>query len=340
MIGLLLLRIKILFAFLRDKSEYSLDVSSDKNNIFLFLGADYGNIGDVAITYAQLKFLKKYYQDYNVIEIPISRTYAGIKAVKNVIKKEDFIVLIGGGNTSDLYDDIEWLRQLVILNFLNYKILAFPQTFDFSKTLRGYLCKRIASWVYNKAKHLIIIAREQNTMDVLRNDFKGIKSLMAPDIVMTLDLRNFTYRNGVLVCLRSDKEGTLNIQDKEQIFRKLKTKFKNIYIQDTQVMDVNTENRFKKMFDIINIFRKHELVITDRLHGMILCYITGTPALVYDNSNHKISACFQWIKDCGYIKLINSLEDIESFEPIDNFERSNNLILRYYGFLINREIVW
>lgn len=338
MIELLLLRIKILIAFIRDKSEFILPTLSAQKNIYVFLGADYGNIGDVAITYAQVKFLKEHYTDYNVIEIPISRTYAGIKAVKRIISDDDIITLIGGGNTSDLYDDIEWLRQLVIFNFRKYKIIGFPQTFDFSETIRGKMCKCIASFIYRRAKKITIIAREQNTMHILNTEFKGVESTIAPDIVMTLDLRNNEERRGVLVCMRSDKEKLISDEEKLRLIQRLERKYSSIDYQDTQVDNVNMENRFTKLQEIINKFRCHELVITDRLHGMILCYITGTPALVYDNSNHKISACFHWIKDCGYIKMIESRDDIDAFKPEDHFNVSNASILKYYKNVLSQNI--
>lgn len=120
MINIIILRLKILLSCLRNKAEYNLG-QLGKKNIFIFLGADYGNLGDVAITYAQTKYLKEHCQDYNVIEIPISQTVAGINSVRRVISNDDIVVLIGGGNTSDIYDDIEWLRQLVILYFLRIK---------------------------------------------------------------------------------------------------------------------------------------------------------------------------------------------------------------------------
>ena len=332
MIDLIILRLKILICSLLNKSSYNLGRLGNKN-IFIFLGADYGNLGDVAITYAQIKYLRERYSDYNVIELPISQTAIGIKAVKSVINKDDVVALIGGGNTSDLYDDIEWLRQLVILNFRNHRIVAFPQTFDFSNTRRGKICKWIARSIYRKAKYFTLLAREQNTMNVLKEDFKGIDAQIAPDIVMTLDERKQSVRKGVLICMRSDKEKVVSNQTQKQLVERLHEKYGDVTYQDTQVDDVNMDNRYERLQDIMNKFRTHQMVVTDRLHGMILCFITGTPALVFDNSNHKISACYRWIKDCGYIKLFQSLDDIDNFLPLDNFESTHQNILKQYNDL-------
>ena len=329
MINIIILRLKLFFAYLCSTYKYDLE-QLGKKNIFIFLGADYGNVGDVAITYAQTKYLQERYPTYNVVEIPISQTFNGIKAVKRVVGKNDIIALIGGGNTSDLYDDIEWLRQLVVLNFRNQRIIGFPQTFDFSNTLKGYFCKSIAHYVYGKARCFTILTRERNTMRMLQRDMKNLDTQMAPDIVMTLDERCISDRHGALVCLRSDKEKAIKEGYRRKLITKLQQKYGNITYQDTQVDGVSKSNRYDKLRNIIDLFRQHELVVTDRLHGMILCFVTGTPALVLDNSNHKISACYEWIKDCGYIKLLSSLEDVDSLNPIYKFDEVHKKIMSYY----------
>lgn len=333
MINIIILRLKILLSCLRNKTEYNLG-QLGKKNIFIFLGADYGNLGDVAITYAQTKYLKEHFQDYNVVEIPISQTAEGINSVKRIISNDDIIVLIGGGNTSDLYDDIEWLRQLVILYFRKYKIIGFPQTFDFSDSIKGRFCKFITHHIYKSAKYLTILAREQNTMNILQQDMEDISAAMAPDIVMTLDERKPAKRKGVLICMRSDKEKAVSDIDKLSLITMIQKKYSRVTIQDTQVNGIDKNNRYDRLYDIINDIRSHELVITDRLHGMILCFVTGTPALVLDNSNHKISACFDWIKDCGFIKMIEDINNIDQFTPNDNFNFTHNRILQYYNNLL------
>ena len=41
--------------------------------------------------------------------------------------------------------------------------------------------------------------------------------------------------------------------------------------------------------DKLSQFRAAQLVVTDRLHGMIMSLLAGTPCLVLPNGNHKIS---------------------------------------------------
>ena len=106
------------------------DYKKKDKKIVLALAADYGNLGDVAITYAQRKFLEKKFPNYEVIEIPISETYKNMKSLKRVIGKDDVITIIGGGNFGNLYQEIEDMRQAFIKTFkkntvVSHKLLIF-----------------------------------------------------------------------------------------------------------------------------------------------------------------------------------------------------------------------
>ena len=51
---------------------------------------------------------------------------------------------------------------------------------------------------------------------------------------------------------------------------------------------VTKENRVEIIMDKFKDFQKSELVITDRLHGMVFCAISGTPCIVFGNYNQKV----------------------------------------------------
>jgi len=87
------------------KSKYKLNnVKKEDKKIFIFLAADYRNMGDVAITYAQKKFLEDTFVGYKVIEVPADKTLDYIKPIKAIINKDDIVTTIGGGNMGDIYE--------------------------------------------------------------------------------------------------------------------------------------------------------------------------------------------------------------------------------------------
>lgn len=308
---------KLYLKYLLSKADDSYLEFKGKKKIIVTLAADYGNLGDVAITYAQTVFLKENYPDYVIIEFPISLTISKLKSLKKVCSSEDIITIVGGGNMGDLYSDIEFLRQLIISKFPNNKIISFPQTIDFSKSEKGrnLLCR--AQKVYGSHNNLILMARERFSYEKMKVLFPNNKIMLQPDIVMTLDkdIVNCDKRDGIVLCLRNDAEALLQKQDHEIIDSVVHSFGKKISFYDTHIHrgNLSINERENELQKIWNAFRGAELVITDRLHGMIFCYITGTPALVFSNNNHKIKACYSWIKESGNIIF---LED-----------RSTNLII-------------
>ena len=83
-------------------------------------------------------------------------------------------------------------------------------------------------------------------------------------------------------------------------------------LYDTQLpYSIALVDRERALHECINEFKRAKLVITDRLHGMIISAVTGTPCIVLDNYNQKVSGSYQWIKDLSYISYLDSIEDLD-----------------------------
>lgn len=301
-------------------------LEENKKKAFFFLAADYGNLGDVAITYAQTKFMTS--NGYQVIEVPISQTAQGIWWVKDFIQPQDIIMLVGGGNMGEMYEQIEYLRQLVIQQFPNNKIICFPQTFDFSNTAKGKKWLNTAKKVYNKHRHLTIIAREKISFELMKANFSRNKVMLTPDIV--LSLRNVVdpvQRNGVVICLRDDQEKSIDNMTTQQILECLNAVFgQAITYRDTHIVadNLTLAARVDALNDIWQTFAQAQLVVTDRLHGMIFAYITNTPCIVFQNNNHKIKGTYEWINSQSSVQLIENF-DLEIFKTtIQNLMTTQN----------------
>ncbi|WP_248722986.1 polysaccharide pyruvyl transferase family protein [Seonamhaeicola sp. ML3] len=327
------LKFKVRLLLLKLKPTNGLGLSSNSSKvkrIYIFLSADYGNLGDVAITYAQHKFLKEKYPDFLVTEIPISNTLNGIEFVKRKINKTDIVTTVGGGNMGDLYPMIELFRQLVIENFKDNPIIAFPQTADFEHS--SALKKAIKR--YSKHKNLTLIAREQKTFEFFKTYFDKNNILLTPDIVLSLDkVKPLRTRKGAIICLRDDKEKKLT-QDQDNVLKTIiEDNFETFKHRDTHIGGENLSlfNRVKALHLIWDDFKSAELIITDRLHGMIFSYITGTPALVFLNNNHKVKSSYHWINSASHIKLVdefsveNIKKSINELKKIDNVTQLKNM---------------
>lgn len=287
-----------------------LNIYKKKRKCIVCLAADYGNLGDVAITYAQANFLKKNLKGYEIIDFPISKTLSELKILKKICTPEDIITIVGGGNMGDMYYDIELLRLLIIHTFKKNKIISFPQTIDYTDTNNSNYLKKLSNKIYSSHPNLLLCAREVNSYKVMQNLYPTVPVRLVPDIVMSLDKRiPNTERKGITFAMRKDQEkgnmGFLSSQLKITLDRKGTT----ITDYDTHIgkEHMSVSERELELEKIFKQFSNSEWVITDRLHGMIFAFITQTPAIVFPNSNFKVAKCYEWIKECGYIYFVEGM---------------------------------
>ena len=270
----------------------------NKKKIFVCLGADYGNLGDVAITTSQIKFLKELFDDYIILEFPISITYTDFKSLKEVVNKNDIITFVGGGNSSSRYSDIEYCRQFIIKRFPKNKIITFPQSVVLDKDNSKF--NKLFKKCYLSHKKLLYFVREKYSYNLLKKEIPYLNLNLAPDIVMSYKTFTNYNRNGIIISLRNDKEKNLNNDNKTKLENIIKENSNEIIEYfDTQLsIDYTLSDKQRRVeFDkLLDKYSKSRLVITDRLHGMIIAYITNTPCIVFSCDNTKIKGCYEWLK--------------------------------------------
>lgn len=283
----------------------------DVKKIIHILTPTHGNMGDHAIVYATDKFLKDKFSDYEILEICRTDIYKYAKPIKRVLNKEDFIVLIGGGNMGDLWIDEEIDRRFVISQFQDNKIISMPQTISFSDDENGKKEFDKTKRFYNKHNNLTVIARENKSFNIMKQAFSNANVIINPDMVLYINSMfkgNEKNRDIIMTCLRNDKEGVLG-GSKENLIKNLDMNYENVFHYDTVVnKTITKEIREKELMNMLSKFSNSKIVITDRLHGMVFAAITKTPCIVTKSLDHKVTGTYEWIKDLNYVKLVNNLE--------------------------------
>lgn len=274
------------------------------------------NLGDHAITYAELSFFQQYFSKYSVIEVPLfteSFFEHHLHILRDNVRKDDLLVLQGGGNMGIEYLIEESCRRKVIQMFPDFPLTIFPQTMDFGDTLDGKRELEVSQKIYNKHPSLTIFAREQYSYDAMSSSFSRNNVYLFPDMVLFLDESNDTVvRNGASLFLRDDVESVLNNENRAKIYKILEKEFSGCRKSDT-LCDLNyvvPNKRGEILQSKFNEFRNSELIITDRLHGMVFSAITSTPCIALSNYNNKIRGTYEWIKFLPYIKFANSLDEL------------------------------
>lgn len=317
------LKIKQMIFTIVKKEEVTL---AKGKRIFVFLSADYGNIGDLAISAAQEKFLEENLTDYEVFPVPISKTRIWLGSIKKQVTSADIITIIGGGNMGSLYPDIEDLRQLVIQSFPYNKIVCFPQTLDWEESQSSHKALKKIVKIYASHSDIHVFARELITYKKLEDVFNGQKNVkigFVPDIVMSssakqLGVVNSLKPKGILTCLRNDKECALKAKHYAILDSAIGDTGLTLTKTDTHAggSGLSKAECDKLLSNKIQQFAEAQLVITDRLHGMILCILSGTPCLVLPNSNHKIRQTYlNWLKDHPRVIFV----EIENFTQVPKY---------------------
>lgn len=280
---------------------------------FILIGTpNHKNIGDQAIAYAEYKFLKENFNDYGIIDVNMEDYYRNKDILLKYINNDDIIFLHGGGNLGNEYLVDENIRRDVIKTFKENKIILFPQTIYFTKDSKGKDELEKSKYIYSQNNKLVLIARENNSFEIMKSEFSNNKVILVPDIVMYLNnIVKDEKRSGVLLCLRDDIEGTLGEKEHKAIYNMVLSEYDDVKITDMKAdRCVKGIERKGLVISKLKEFKMHKLVITDRLHGMVFAAITGTPCIALSNYNYKVKGTYEWIKNLGYIKFTNNINDI------------------------------
>lgn len=294
-------------------------IKQKTKRIFLFGTVEHMNYGDIAINIAEHEFFNKYFVGYELIEVPERFTYDAIKKIKKIISKSDIVCYHGGGNMGDIWEDQEPLRRQVFKTFHDNIVVSMPQSTsykDYSDS--GNL--RQDTKLMALDSNLTLFARDYNSFNVMRKEFPhNVNIELVPDMVLSLNrVKTIDKIVDVTAFLRKDREKASNVQ-MLNVINLLKRDYSIVFSDtvDEHVRIVNERSRDRLLENKLNEFRKSKLIITDRLHGMIFAVITGTPAVVFDNNNHKIKYSYvNWLRDIPYIIFAEDFNENQLLEKV------------------------
>lgn len=284
---------------------------------YIFMVPDLGNIGDLAIGLAQKSFLEKNLHGYDVVEITHSNTYESARVVKKHSTVDDIIFLTGGGNMGTIYKDAEQQRRFLIRLFKRNRIYQFPQSVFFEHTSAGAKFLAKSKRIYSQHTRLTLIARDQTSYNKMKSSFPQNEIALYPDTVISLAPVSSTEprRNQVVLSIRRDIESGLDGKMINSLEHELVKAGIQVIHRDTNVdnMHHQLDEREGSISAIWDAYLSSRLVITDRLHGVIFCAITGTPCVAMDNLNGKVRNLIEtWLQQASYITAVDcpSTEEI------------------------------
>lgn len=280
----------------------------------------HGNIGDLLIMQGTLAFFRK----HGLVPKLIAPYFA---YDPRWIQPEDVIVFHGGGNFGDLYSCYQDLREQIVQNYSENRIIILPQSLHFSSREKMLQSAR----VFRTHADVHICVRDQVSYEMAQEFSDNVYLL--PDMAHQLYPMHAEHEQaaaGNLRIARVDDESTspsefpdpanATVTDwpafvgarEEQInlFRRAIGAFyrRGMGRQANKILTrLWIAYSARLIADAARLFARHELIITDRLHGHILACLLRKKNIVLDNSYGKNSRYVEaWTGDSELVRLQNA----------------------------------
>ena len=223
-----------------------------------------GNYGDSIIWHGTMNLL---------LELKIANFNVDITSPKN----NDVLLIDGGGNFVDYYDDV---RKFAIEKNNQYKEIIFlPHTIYGNKQI-GILSELKGNTT--------IFCRERETAKFVDMFAKNCNSFLWHDCAFYNSFELYPHGSGTLNAFRTDCESILKIKPESNC-------------------DISYDGyATKPLDDFLGMIKKYEEVNTDRLHVAITAVLLGKRVNLYPNSYFKNRAVYDYsLKKFPNIRFIN-----------------------------------
>lgn len=314
------------------RRKYQKIFKANPGMVFLVMTPTHGNMGDHAIAFSETLFLQRIGVPY--IELTYGKLAEWDRNGFLDVMDGHPILMNGGGNLGTLWPDAENKQREIIRKNPRSRIAILPNTIFYEDSDRGREEFEKSKILYNSHKNLHLYAREKVSYEVMRQAYRNVK--LIPDMVLSMSPYESTVeRRGCLLCLRGDCEKT-RTDAQEQTVRDQAAELFGDAVRDTDMVEkqgVSVAQREERLQAKFAEFAAAEMVITDRLHGMIFCAVTGTPCIVIDSKSPKVRGSYEWIRHLDYIKFADSPEKIAQMYhniPAGPHRYDNSHLLSYY----------
>ncbi|WP_152379466.1 polysaccharide pyruvyl transferase family protein [Paenibacillus brasilensis] len=311
-------------AKLKNKLSVILDVVPQGSNIIYVDYPVYNNGGDVLI----MKGTEAFFKDNG---IHVRARYSAMDIPDQLHIPGDWIIVChGGGNFGDLYLNHQNLRERIVRDFPNHRIVIMPQTIHFQSEQKA---NEVAA-LFNAHPDLHMFVRDTRSYQWAKDKLNQCHITLCPDMAHQLwPLKPTTVTvKDVLYFLRTDIEtvgGQKKFDDEadaahrldwDTLFTPLEVKgivyFQKFYRLNKRIGGpLPTRTFWYKYTDhlmnkAVTLFSSYREVRTSRLHGHILACLLDMPHVVIDNSYGKNSQYYNtWTQPNPKARLFNDAPD-------------------------------
>ena len=284
-----------------------------ETQIFLMNAHSYTNGGDYFITLAEKKYISENFGCHELVLIPSAVCSHDVDDLKEYIKEKDLILITGGGYLGNLWlENGEFNVREIIKAFSNNRIIIMPQSMYFTADQSGSEQKEKTSMIYQGHKKLTVCLREMQSFGMAKSLLRQDQILLVPDITFLYPLEVGENRKGIAYCFRDDKEACLTSKERVDLKNILNMKSEALDSFEMEVGELLSENEAEQeVLSKLEKIAEYRLVITDRLHCMMMCMVTGTPCIAFDNLSGKVSGTYELIGPIPHIRILKEKENLQ-----------------------------
>ena len=291
----------------------------------LFVGVPiHDNLGDHLLADAGESLLGTLFGDRRVIEVSTEEYMLNKSRVAAALSPSDYVFVAGGGWMGDAWPNDEMsVRDIVELASPICPVVILPQTVHYQS--RGEFFESGRKF-WGSASGFHICTRERSSYRLLTEDMGVPREhcSLLPDIGLLYEFRKKASlsRDGALVCLRGDRESLTSEQERSWLNIAVRKRFREVKNVSTLSKRVISPRKRKQFIEMkITEFATVELVLTDRLHGMIFSVLAGTPCIAINNRTGKVHGVYdEWLSEYPGVKIVEAPSDVEplleSFESV------------------------
>jgi pyruvyl transferase EpsO len=279
------------------------------------------NVGDSAIYLGELACLES-------LGVPFPRFICDLRTYDRAeladrLGPSGVILFAGGGSLGDVWPAAQELREEIVRSFPGHRIVHFPQTIHFE---RGDTLRRTRATL-NAHPDITLLVRDHRSLEIARNEFRA-RSELCPDVAFALGPlpRPVPASRPLLWLLRTDKEtrgpghqatGHTPVDWLDEPPMWLRTLSYRLMgavrrravrrLARPLLMRAYAPLAHQRLQRGLRLLAAGEVVVTDRMHGHILCLLMGIPHVLLDNSYGKLSSFYEtWTTDVDDVRWAES----------------------------------
>jgi exopolysaccharide biosynthesis predicted pyruvyltransferase EpsI len=213
------------------------------------------------------------------------------------------VLLHGGGNLGDLWPGHQALRERVVRELPDRRVVQLPQSVHFED---GAHAER-ARDVFAAHDDLHLLLRDSLSMQKAADLFPGVPATFCPDMALGWEAPSGkSAGEEVLVIARADHEAASDLGAVDHAWvdgaRTRRTDWTDWNAGRVRRAQWQLLNRLGSLTLIrlnhanianaVTLYGTSRVVVSDRLHAHVLAALLGTPHVVLDNSYRKVSTIY------------------------------------------------